>query len=86
VGGAGPSSYVRPQLYCAGQLETSAGAVQPPQVHQQRLESAASLGFAGHPPGAVVEMLGIVTPDCWTSWIHCRTSGESVGGGLSSGG
>ena len=67
-------------------MVTSSERVQPPQVHQQLLVLVAAAGFAGHPPGTLTAMFGIEMPDWLTSWIHCWTSGESVGGGVSSAG
>jgi hypothetical protein len=60
--------------------------VQPPHVHQQRLEFAADSTFAEHPPGWVALKSGMGMFESMTAWIHSWTSGELVSGTLSRGG
>ena len=65
----------------------SVSRVQPPHVHQQFCVAFATAAVLfAHAPGLVGGMSGMSTPELMTSWIHCLTSGESVGGVLSSGG
>lgn len=45
----------------------SVSLVQPPQVHQQRVVSAAAAVLLGHPPGELTGMLGIEIPEFATS-------------------